>query len=261
MRRLEPKVYMRRFLADGVRVDGREPEALRPASAKRGVLRRCAGSAVVQLGETKAIGGLSLQVGHPAESSPQSGDIDVDVSLSPLCGAAYRVGRKSAAALQLEALLKKVLTASGFVDYAGLCIAEGAAAWKLLLSITCVSDAGNLWDAVLRVAVETLRDAVLPAIEMEDGEAVIVEGEGRPLPLQGRLVPLTCGLFDGTVLVDPSLEEKNYVDAEVTVVCNGEGKVCAVYKDAGAPMAPAQIARCIALCEELAAQEANGDTA
>lgn len=38
-------------------------------------------------------------------------------------------------------------------------------------------------------------------------------------------VPLTCGVFDATIITDPSLLEEELLTTHVTVVSNAEGKV------------------------------------
>ena len=49
----------------------------------------------------------------------------------------------------------------------------------------------------------------------------------KPSPLKVRHVPLplTCGVFDGTIVTDPSLLEEELVTTQVTVVSTADGKV------------------------------------
>lgn len=48
-----------------------------------------------------------------------------------------------------------------------------------------------------------------------------------PSPLKVRHVPLplTCGVFDDTIITDPSLLEEELVTTQVTVVSTADGKV------------------------------------
>lgn len=73
--RLDPENFYRRFLNNGVRPDGREMRAVRPISVDVGVLseERVACSALVGLGATKVLAGITLQIGQPSESTPTCG--------------------------------------------------------------------------------------------------------------------------------------------------------------------------------------------
>ena len=73
--RLDPENFYRRFVKNGVRPDGREPRAVRPISVDVGVLseERVRSSALVGLGSTKVLAGITLQVGRPSESTPMCG--------------------------------------------------------------------------------------------------------------------------------------------------------------------------------------------
>lgn len=45
------------------------------------------------------------------------------------------------------------------------------------------------------------------------------------LPIQHVPVPLTCGVFDGIIVTDPSLLEEELVTTQVTVVSTAAGQV------------------------------------
>lgn len=73
--RLDPENFYRRFVKNGVRPDGRGLRAVRPISVDVGVLSedRVRASALVGLGSTKVLAGITLQVGQPMESTPMCG--------------------------------------------------------------------------------------------------------------------------------------------------------------------------------------------
>lgn len=80
--RLDPENFYRRFVQNGVRPDGRELRAVRPISVDVGVLSEgnVEASALVGLGSTKVLAGITLQVGHPSESAPMCGMLGKRVS-------------------------------------------------------------------------------------------------------------------------------------------------------------------------------------
>lgn len=49
-----------------------------------------------------------------------------------------------------------------------------------------------------------------------------------PLPIHHVPVPLTCGVFDGTIVTDPSLLEEDLVTTHVTIVSTATGQVTRV---------------------------------
>lgn len=73
--RLDPENFYRRFVNNGVRPDGRGLRSVRPISVDVGVLskERVQASALVGLGSTKVLAGITLQVGQPSESTPMCG--------------------------------------------------------------------------------------------------------------------------------------------------------------------------------------------
>lgn len=65
------------FVSHGIRPDGRAFDACRPVGVSVGVLDAdsAAGSALVNLGETRLLAAVTLQVGTPHLASPSSGDL------------------------------------------------------------------------------------------------------------------------------------------------------------------------------------------
>lgn len=64
------------FTQHQTRVDGRALTGLRRLSVVRGILQKTtAGSALVKVGGTKVIAGVTLQVGRPGEETPGKGEI------------------------------------------------------------------------------------------------------------------------------------------------------------------------------------------
>ena len=47
---------------------------------------------------------------------------------------------------------------------------------------------------------------------------------GTPLPLRVTPVPLTCGLFNGKVVVDPDKEEEQFLQASLTIFYDAAGQ-------------------------------------
>ncbi|CAE8635693.1 unnamed protein product, partial [Polarella glacialis] len=88
--KFHPEEYYKRFLADGVRPDGRVLRESRPAELRRGALSSVHGSASVRLGQSAALAGVRAEVVEAAPDQPAVGRIEVFVELPALCSAAFR---------------------------------------------------------------------------------------------------------------------------------------------------------------------------
>lgn len=85
--RLDPENFYRRFIKNGVRPDGRELRAVRPISVDVEVLssEHVQASALVGLGSTKVLAGITLEVGQPAESTPLCGMLGKHANRATAC--------------------------------------------------------------------------------------------------------------------------------------------------------------------------------
>jgi len=237
---LDPVGYLHQFTKSNVRPDSRTLHALRPISILPTVVpRNTYGSALLRLGKTKILTAATLMVGRPSESDPSCGEIDVSVSFSPLSGRRYNVhGRyvsgdevglaggieapKTGSACRafdtygIESYVKRVLLSSGVIDSYDLCIENGKAAWKLILTCIVLNNDGNVIDAAILGCVAAIKDLRLPKTtieEAEDGKPQVVRiidngkdyddistrKEGTELTLKRIPVSLTIGMFQGKI--------------------------------------------------------------
>jgi exosome complex RNA-binding protein Rrp42 (RNase PH superfamily) len=201
---------------------------------------------LTSLGETKVVTGINLEIGTPSPSAPSHGEIDVSVSFSPLCGRQYNTGGKimydefnqySASAnsyadpQSIESFVKRTVLTSNMIDLSQLCVSEGKAAWKVNICCVVVNHDGNIVDCVLLGIVSALGDLRLQAVKMQkiDGEEVVrllsdpldatrIKRSSQGLKFEKIVIPLTIGIFQGKLLVDPDAEEERLCDGQITVV-------------------------------------------
>lgn len=222
----------------------------------------------------------------------------MSVNFSPLCGKRYNVhgriahneeGSGSGRALTsaavnasdpqaIESFVKRTVLGSEIVDLQDLCLEEGKSAWKLHISCVVVNHDGNIVDAVLLGCVAALQDLKLPSTKLttssdsqEDGMVQIIlpesdetenclgDGRGRrQLTLKMIPVPLTIGVFEGKLLVDPTMIEEAVCEGMITVVVdaltlgNDNGNtsntsVLSVQKT-GSGISVEKLALCVQLC-------------
>lgn len=289
-RALDPVGYVSKFVLSNTRPDCRPHHCTRPTHIQPSILTKNSyGSSLITLGNTKVITGIALRVGTPSISAPTKGEIDVSVMFSPICGGQYNVSGKiihdeyemrSAAAnayadpQSIESFVKRTIINSNMIDLNQLCILEGKAAWKIEISCTAINHDGNIVDAFLLGAVVALMDLELPRVKLEkvEGQEVvrliddttkILRGEentviGKKLKFEKMCIPLTVGLFQEKLLVDPSLEEELLCDGMMTVVVdcmsvkklNGvlTGDVLGISKSGGSALiSMEEIAACVQL--------------
>lgn len=259
----DEKERLRGALTAGVRLDGRRAaanvECVRHTSVEKSVLQTPGSSSVV-LGGTRVLASVSLQVGQPSQHEPRFGDLDVEVCIAPTCVLSTKPDAGTSSALHqehfLRAFLYDVIIGAQVLDREELCVTEGQAAWKLRLDVTCFSHDGNLTDAALIAATAALQDVHIPELVLNESGHFCSDPSRVPraLRLSKLPVPLTCGVFDGAVMVDPTDEEER-VASVVTVVRDAiTNEICTVVKSGGAPvLAPA----ILAVCFELAGQRAK----
>ncbi len=216
-------------------------------------------SSLVQMGQTKVLAGSRLQIGIPSASSPGQGEVVLGVSVPPLCGSQFGGPRRRGRDVEkvLEGIVYDVVIGSGLVHTDDLCIEHGKAAWCVYVDLVCLSYGGNVTDAAILATVVCLHGLVLPGLQPAEGGGWLLEvekerGIGRPVidTLKELPVPLTLGVFDDIIIVDPSEQEEELLATRLTLVQTASGQLCAMRKPGGMPLNENQLLQCLALSRE-----------
>lgn len=262
--RLHPRVFLERFVTQGVRPDGRGLQDVRECSVTHGVVPSADGSAQVQQGGTVVVCGVRFMVDGTERAIDQedAGSISVVVHLSPICSPEYEIGKTSPKAVSLAAFLTRVLD-SKVVDLGSLCIEPGVARLNLICDVVCLSDDGNLRDASLSALVEALQQVRLPVfklLEKSDDTStaaavseVVQVGTTKPnsVPLIHTPISTTFGIFGkDTLLRDPNFEESQVLDGTISVVANEKGDILSVYKISGPELSLSILNTCMEIATE-----------
>ncbi|KAG2432872.1 hypothetical protein HXX76_008604 [Chlamydomonas incerta] len=210
-KRLYPDQYYQRFLAEGVRPDGRPIGRARAVTIGAGTITTADGSALVKVGRTTVLAGVRLEIMRPDETAPAAGALVLNVEMAPFSSADYRPGR---APDHVSAVVEKLSSAllgsaaapgagaaagtagaaperggggGGAVQLGSLCIAEGKAAWRALLDVYVLDADGCVLDAALLAAVATLRDTRIPAVRnTREGQYYAARGASAPAAEEGK---------------------------------------------------------------------------
>jgi len=213
--RLHPARAVRRAVAakhrsDGRALDGARPVVLEASGPRSGADQLTIGGAVAAIGASRCRCAVELGVAEPD---------------APLLS--FEVRRGAAAAddrwcRAVERLLDGSFGSDAALDRRKLDVAGGAF-WALRVVALVESDDGAAADCCGFAASAALNAARLPGAAVDDAGAVELRPgadapvPGRPLPLALLAAPLTCAVFEGAVLADPTAAEAA-VATPVTVV-------------------------------------------
>ncbi|EIN11028.1 hypothetical protein PUNSTDRAFT_142893 [Punctularia strigosozonata HHB-11173 SS5] len=226
--RLHPRAYLERFLAEGIRPDGRDPGAFRDVTINVGSISTADGSALVRLGDTTIVCGVKAEIAEPDLNSPSAGFLVPNIDLPAICSPKFKPGPPSEEAQVLSEKFNDILTLSGLLPLESLCIHPGKSCWVLYVDATCINYDGNAFDAALIAMVSALKDTSLPkaSYDEDSGRTTCSRSEAMPLPLRQPPVPVSFGLFNSNhLLADPTSFEEPLLDTTITVIHNDIGEL------------------------------------
>jgi exosome complex component RRP42 len=219
--------YIVSHLSKGIRLDGRKPDEHRKIEIEVNPIEQAEGSARVRIGGTEVIAGVKLNAGEPFPDTPNEGVLMVNAEFSPVASPEFELGPPRENAIELARVVDRGIRESKCIDTEKLCIKEGEKVWMVMVDIQPLSQDGNLIDASGIAAITALLSAKL--IKFEDDKAVH-EKTDKKLPVNDVPVPVTFGIIDGKLVVDPTLEEEESMDGRLTITTNSEGQICAIQK-------------------------------
>lgn len=230
-KKLYPREFFSKFIESGIRPDGRPVGRCRPTTVGLNVVSTADSSALVKIGSTTALAGVKLEVMPPKEDQPNQGQLVIQVEMTSLASSSHRPGRFSEEATSIQERINSAVESSSALNLEDLCIDPGRAAWCVYLDIYLLDAAGSLVDAALLAAIACLANMQLPPVTINDQGKVVSAKESdsktSQQKLQMRSMPLsvTCGTFNGKLLVDPTAEEEALLSATVNTIVDAQGKL------------------------------------
>ncbi|BGP22360.1 exosome complex component RRP43 [Rhodotorula toruloides] len=230
-RSLFPQPYLERFISQGVRPDGRPvgeqaaaADSWRDVSVNIGSVSTAPSSALVRLGKTSVVCGVTLEIAPPDLARPNEGFIVPNVDLSPLCSPLFRPGPPPDEAQVLSSRLRDALLSSNSLPLSSLVIEPGKAVWVVYIDVVCLNYDGGVLDAAVLAAVGALRSLRFPETTFDiDTSEVICEEVTEEHPgtrISGPREPFSVsfGVFNGTLLPNPTSFESKLCSSEITIV-------------------------------------------
>jgi ribonuclease PH len=190
----------------------RGADALRPTTIEPGYLRTATGSALISMGETRVICTASHQDGVPRWLAGRgTGWVTAEYGMLPASTGERKQrdatrGRPDGRTVEIQRLIGRSLR--GVVDFAALgenTIYLDCDVLQADGGTRCASITGAY--VALALACERLREA----------------GRLTGSPLTGSVAAVSCGVVDGTALLDLDYAEDSSAEVDANVVMTGEG--------------------------------------
>ena len=208
------KDYIGNLLKTGKRADGRAFDEYRKITIQKGYsAEKACGSAMVQLGKTKVIAGISLDIGEPYSDRPKDGVMSTGTELRPIASPRFESGPPNEESIEVARVIDRGIRESGSIDTKKMFV-EDDLVWIAFIDIHVMDHCGNLIDAGGIAAIAALMNTRLP--KYEDGKLIYGEYAGK-LPIKCVPVPCTFAKVGDNILIDPEMDEEYAMDARLTV--------------------------------------------
>ncbi|MEM4484574.1 MAG: exosome complex protein Rrp42 [Sulfolobales archaeon] len=247
------------LLSKGTRIDERGFEDHRNISFRTGLIPNANGSAYLELGETKVLVGVKIEIGSPFPDTPEEGNLIVNAEFLPLASPVFEPGPPDERAVELARVIDRSLRDGRAIDLSKLVIIPGRKVWNLFIDIYIVDYDGNVVDASSLATLLALMTAGVPKVSVDQstGEISYSKKEFEPLPIQRRVVTSTIAKITDEntgaryYLSDPSLEEEMISDTLVTIAYSEDGRIVGMQKNGIQSIHQDDIGRIIAQARRL----------
>ncbi|XP_033217643.1 exosome complex component RRP43-like [Belonocnema kinseyi] len=251
---IHPEKYLRHYLAQDLRPDGRDFMSFRPVSINVSSIKQADSSCVFKVGNTTVICGIKAELSVPKALTPDCGYVVVNVDLPPICSPKFRPGPPSEEAQCATKIVDEILTNSLILDLRDLCICKDKLVWVLYCDLVCVDYDGSVIDVCVGALMAALDTLNLPEVtyDAETKLTVTHPVNRNPVPLKSITVSTTFAAFDERILiVDPTEDEESLSHSRISIAVNADN-MCFVHKSGGSPMAEKLVTKSITMAKKRA---------
>ena len=217
------------LISKGMRLDGRDITEYREVKLEIGVVERAEGSARVRLGKTQVMVGIKIELGEPYADAPEQGVLTVNTELVPLASPTFEPGPPNENAIEIARVVDRGIRESKAIALEKLCAVPEKKVFIVFVDVYVLNHDGNLIDASALAALAALLNTKMRKYEVKDDEVEMKSGYTQ-LPVTNHPIAVTLAKINDKLIVDPSLEEEQIMDARLTITTGKDGKVCAVQK-------------------------------
>ena len=221
------KDYVQDLIRRGKRPDERGFEEYRKITIEPNVLKSAEGSAKVRMGDTQILVGIKFGVGAPFADRPKEGVLATNAELLPLASPSFEPGPPDERSIELARVVDRGIRSAGVIDLESFFIDEGKV-WALFIDLYVLDYDGNLIDAAALAAMSALLNAKWP--KYENGHVIRNEYQGNlKIDKNKKVVACTFAKINGSVVLDPCLDEEIAMSARLSLATTGE-HLCAAQK-------------------------------
>jgi exosome complex component RRP42 len=219
----------------GRRLDGRDPDAYRPAKVEPGFVETADGSALAHIGETSVLGGIKLEPGKPFPDTPNAGVLTTNAELVPLSSPLFEPGPPHPRAIEVSRVVDRAIRAAESIDLTKLCVTPAEKCWTCFVDIHVLDHGGNLIDAALLAAISALAHSTVPAKRFGVAE------EDYPLEVNHYPIECTFCRLGDVIVVDPTVDEERAAQGRLTVATDEAGNIVAMQKGLVGAFSPGDV--------------------
>jgi exosome complex component RRP42 len=233
---LSNKDYLNELLGKGIREGNRGVSDYREIVIEVNKIPHAEGSAMVDIGNTKVLVGVKIDVGDPLPDKPDEGALITGADLLPMASPDFEPGPPTPEAIQFARVVDRGIRAAEVIDTDALFIEKGKV-WSVYVDIYALNYDGNLSDAGTLAATAALLTTKMPKYE---NEQVIREGNLAKLKTNGIATSCTFAKTAGRILLDPNGREESVMTASMTIA-NDEKYIRAMQKGLRGSLVTAEI--------------------
>jgi len=218
------------LLIQDKRLDGRGLEDYRDIKVETNLIEKAVGSAQVYLGKTKVLVGVKVEAGAPFPDTPEEGVLTVNVELVPLASPTFEPGAPNENSIELARVVDRGIRESKAVDTKKLCIVPRKKVFVVFVDIYVLDHDGNLFDASSLASILALTTSKMKDYTINENGELDFKSSEISLPIQNYPIEVTMAKIDDKLIVDPSLEEEDVIDAQITIAIGKNDEICAIQK-------------------------------
>jgi len=245
------KKQLEQMIAGDKRADGRGMKDYREMKIEQGLIERAEGSARVLLGNTEVVVGVKVETGEPFPDTPNDAVLTVNAELTPVASPAFEAGPPDEDSIELARIVDRGIRESKAINTEKLVIEPGKKVFVVFVDLYILNHDGNLIDASALAAMSALVNTKMANYEVKDGEVKIKPGYEQ-LPIKKHPITITTAKIGNKLLVDPSAEEEQVMDARISMAIDDDGNICAIQKGGSGYFEPQEIVEATKIAKEKA---------
>ncbi len=240
-------------IASGKRMDGRGLEDYREIVVKTDILEKAEGSAEVHIGDTRVLVGVKVGAGTPFDDTPDKGVLMCNAEYTPLAHPTFEPGPPREASIELARVVDRGLRSAEIIDFKKLTLIKGKRVYIIFVDIYVLNYGGNLIDCAALAAIAALKKAKIPVYTVTD-DGIKLTKKKKALKILKEPVAVTMVKIGDSIVVDPTADEEEVMEARFTVTLDEKGNVCTIQKTGSEGLTTGEIKYALQLATAKAAE-------